>query len=654
MSHLSCHAHAVCLTPQRSSVEHMVSSYSTAWPRLAPRWVALQAEQAALGRELDAHGRGDAAQALRDASYMLHHPTHGAAAKMRAILDQERQQLTQIEHAQRAHSALDAVQQIRTRIVELQRSSSFFSSGASDAEGTAQWSASFLQLEQWLVQLSAMDAPAMSQAHFFVQIQREVQHLRENKIKQLLQAFQRIVRIEINSSGGGSGQRNESKEEAEEKQQSDLPSTAAAPLLTAASILTFSVHPSAALPLPVLFSALHSLRASDRCIRALGSSLLRVLEPLLAFVSSHRGGGLDLPLHFATIKHSPRTGKTLRVTMRDTPSSSSPNDNDHADGPDAAAAPTMEGSVMDVILTVFDFVWQQVFSAAPTTTTAASQSTSSDSAVAVAATVTVEDRPASMHELGLFVCPRLQPLLLRHLCDASIPRNVADLLTFPTRLANKLKEFEQQALQRGLMRLIDASPSAAPSSSAATAAVVAAAAAAADVAGAGVGVAATPSVGPISSFLASLTSRFEHRVRERVLQHTKMLVVNNGFDTKKFANAANRASNAEQQRDEEDFPSLFYETSSTCSAASAASSSSSGPAAQSHSLLLHNSQLIFSRSTHYAISKSAFAFVRMIYELYFEAFQARETVGEAWSAASRDQHTHKRRARSSEVMEADK
>jgi len=237
-------------------------------------------------------------------------------------------------------------------------------------------------------------------------------------------------------------------------------------------------------------------------------------------------------------------------------------------------------------------VWQQVFSAATAATAAAPMAAHDTGSI---------DRPASMQELGFFVQPRLQPLLMRYLCDASIPRTVAELLSFPKRLSSILREFEQQCLQRGIMR-VESNASEQGSS-----------------------------VGPISAFLASLTPRFEHRVRERVLHATKLFVVNNGFETKKF----NQSRVMEAQEREAAFPSIFYSPVSgspaTAAAAAVAAVSPSAASAvspptsdaQAHTLLMHHSHSIFSRATSYAVSQSAFAFVHMLYELYFEMLSAR-------------------------------
>jgi hypothetical protein len=538
-----------------------LSSYHSSWPSLSPSLVSLQSEQRQLARSLEAHA-AELQQAITHTTHMLHQPGQGAASKLEHVYEQEARMHNQRTQTQRAEQALTLVHQIQTRMQQLQ-SALQTSSRPSPSSPLPPFDAStlthsFLALEQQLEHLCSL-GPDIVQAHFFAQLQREKQFIRTAMVKADMRRVREAVQFQ---------EKEEKRMEKEEEEEAAT--TNQQPTLSSHSVLSLSVHTEPSLPLSTLFASLHSLHASDRCTRYLGTSLLRVLQPLLQWVSEQ--GGLNQPLYFSTEKQ-PGGGRTLSIRLQE-----------------QETTPTMEGDILQILITIFDFVWQQVFSSAPATAVP----TTASSADSVPASL-----PPSMPSLTSFLQLRLQPLILQHICHASIPRCVDDLLTFPTRSSSKLLEFEQQCLQRGLLR-VEESESPPP---------------------------AAPSNGPITLFLASLHTHFQNGVQERVLLHTKSLILNNSFDTQHFG----RMEPEEEEKTRREFPSVFYgKEAPSLPASPSAASPSASPSSHSLFLLLQHSHQIFSRSTFFAVSQATFAFVRMLYELYFEAFRAREKIGEEW------------------------
>ena len=165
----------------------------------------------------------------------------------------------------------------------------------------------FRSVERELADLAAMDAPAMAQAHFFLQLQQEKQQMREQMVKRLLAAMAQAVQMRIADEAAPESKETEVEEEKEQTQQTH----ARRPAALSAGGLEVSVQPLAALSLSTLFTALHVLCASAQLTSTLGDALLRVLRALLAFVSTHGGLALQQPLLFSTQRQA--GGRMLRV-----------------------------------------------------------------------------------------------------------------------------------------------------------------------------------------------------------------------------------------------------------------------------------------------------------------------------------------------------
>lgn len=520
----------VCLNPprrvvQRSSVDAMVHSYTRSWPRLSASLTDLHSSQLALSRRLTQHAT-IAAQDVATITQAMRHDTHGANTTLNRIIDQEDQLRRQIDHANQMSHALELIASIRSTMRTLD---SIISSDPCAA------TRDFCHLESQLSHLSSLDPTSMSRADFFVGLEHETANLRRRIIDQLMSRIRTMI----------APQRNVSQANDAALQSNEL--------------LTLTI--TSGTGLAQLFDSLAALHASRGVIDALSKMIIHeLIQPIVAYVSTHRLT-LSAPIFFASTKVAMNV---RRLTISGTDLTS-----DEEDQP----MPSLEGNAMEVILTIIDFVWQQVFAAAPATATE-SQSSSTSNA----------DSTPTMARLATSLAPKLRPLI-DQLCQASIPHSIAALQAYPATFGARLLEFESQARARGLL-----------------------------VARSDDGVDGETQSDTIATFVSRIVVAYEHDTRHRVLHRTKELVINNTFDTKVF-----RA--VDDDEEERIYPNLFTQPNIT-----------NGPDTDTmaHQLLTQHTRQIFAASNSYAISKAAFTFINMIYQLYFEACKAKRCVSEQW------------------------
>lgn len=524
----------------------MVGSYSASWSELSPSWRTLQAEQVAMARMLHAQ-QLETQQTIEAITYALHHPVHGAATKMRQMYAAEDALRLQLSHGERASLALELVHTIRGELHRLSAPSVLISVTSAVAA-----TAAFLRVEDRLSRLSLLDAD-MTRTEFFAQLTRQAEQVRGTIVEACIARVRDGITV---------------RRKNENAPQSGGPSAAACPPahLCAGETITLAV-PSSSASTAQLFLALHSLRATDRLIRELGDIVLeQLLRPLLRYVAE-ADHGIDTHIDTRTSTGAHAVAIEIRLSA-------------------SSSLVTAESSstILDALLAIVDFARQYLFH---------DEAPSNADITQVAPLATSADSQSLMTRV---LAPSMPTLLVQHLCDASLPRNIAALLRYPLEVVPRLLTLERSLMERGVLMCESGdSP-------------------------------------PITHFISHLQSQFERSARSRVLQRTKELVVQNEFDAHVFAQ-----TEEEQVREDARFPSAFY---------SHASHADATLRTRALRLFHRNSMRIFSASTTFAVSNSAFALAQMMYELYFEAQQARSRVSEEWSGqgATRE-HTRAARAR---------
>ena len=563
------------LTNLHRSVGEMIHSYTEVWPKLVPSLQQLHSEQQNVLKHLVDHELV-LNQGITSLSRILYHPDHGALVKMKEMSESESCMKRKLSHTKSVIEVLEVIKEIRRKMREfeanLKRHEDSITANNSPLTSSITTD-SYLSLQSELASLIEYDEN-IAKADFYATLQHEMDGLCNRLIQRLLEQMKDLIQCQRGVKGEPTNSSNASF-------SSPISSTDSI-ILTILSQSTPSIQQ--------LFNDLHALKATPRVMELLSHVIMHgILQPLVRYITE-LPTGLLTPLYFMTSKFSNSSGssgKMFRLTFVD--------DSDSDE-------PILEGTPLEVILTIMDFVWQQLFSTMDTNTP--HPLTDADSTL---------PRP-SMPLLTQSLRDEFR-VLARDLCHASIPNSIQELVQYGTQVEPKLRAFEKQAIERGLISSEE---------------VATATAAAADD--------STPSLPsspstPIDSFLLHIRTHYEQSIRSRVLHRTKMIVIHNTFETYEpnadDAAANNRAplptavSSASLI-----YSSLFHRQSSSLPPPASVSQSSA------HRLMRHHSEQIFHNlsggSTSYAISKAANAFVNMIYELYYEAHEAKKKVSHQW------------------------